>query len=247
VSVATVRRARPLLGTIVEIGVRWPGQGVEVERAIGAAFARIAALQARLSRFEPSSEIGRFNASSAGARIAITADAATVLDAAAKLRDASGGAFDVTLGSGPRHWRVEDACVLVKLADSVRIDLGGIAKGHGVDCAVDCLAAHGIAAGWVNAGGDLRVFGALTLPIDLRDEIRGGVRAFATLADGAFATSRLVAANRQARHASVAAPTCLWADALAKIVIATGDADHPLLGRFGAHGWLHSEHGCLAA
>ena len=35
------------------------------------------------------------------------------------------------------------------------------------------------------------------------------------------------------RHASVAAPECLWADALTKIVIASGDARHPLLARFG--------------
>ena len=237
---ASWRRARPLLGTLVEIGVDSATDGADVACAIEAGFARIATLQAQLSRFEPESEIARFNAASAGARIPIHDDAAVVLDAAAVLRDASAGAFDVTLGSGIWEWRVEDARVLVKLAGGVRIDLGGIAKGHAVDCAVAALVAHGATAGWVNAGGDLRAFGALALPIELRDENLGGVRPFATLADGALATSRGVAPGGELRHASVAAPTCLWADALTKIVVASGQAEHPLLARFGARGWLHS-------
>ncbi len=91
----------------------------------------------------------------------------------------------------------------------------------------------------MNAGGDLRAFGAAEVPIDLRDETGGGVRRFATLADGAFATSCIADARGNARHASVAAPCCLWADALTKIVVASGDAIDPLLARFGARAWLH--------
>ena len=247
----TVRRARPLLGTLVEIGVV-RDVGAEraapaaTERAVDAAFARVAALQERLSRFVPSSDVGRFNAAPEGARIDIGDDARTVLDAAAKLRDASGGAFDVTLGSGAWAWRA-DARGLHKLAAGVRIDLGGIAKGHAVDCAVAALVASGIGAGWVNAGGDLRAFGALALPIDLRDEVGGGVCRFATIEDGAFATSRRVDADGNARHASVAAPRCLWADALTKIVVASGDPRHPLVARFGSQAWLHVRPGRLAA
>jgi len=246
-----VRRARPLLGTLVEIGVvrdvaAERAAAAAAERAIDAAFARVAALQERLSRFVPSSDIGRFNAAPEGARIDIGADARTVLEAAAKLRDASDGAFDVTLGSGAWAWRA-DARGLHKLAAGVSIDLGGIAKGHAVDCAVAALVGAGIGAGWVNAGGDLRAFGALALPIDLRDEIGGGVWRFATIEDGAFATSRRVDRDGNARHASVAAPQCLWADALTKIVVASGDATHPLLARFGARAWLHAARSLAAA
>jgi thiamine biosynthesis lipoprotein len=131
---------------------------------------------------------------------------------------------------------------LHKLADGVTLDLGGIGKGFAVDAAIQALRAQGAESGWVNAGGDLRVFGPLSLPIDLRDEEQGGVRRFATLGDGAFATSRLAPhgpAARGACHASVAAPTCLWADALTKVVIASGDSAHPLVGRLGAQAWLH--------
>jgi len=234
---ATVRRARPLLGTLVEIGAR-DADGAAAQAAIDAAFARIAVLQERLSRFVATSDVGRFNGAAAGTSIDIGADARAVLDLASALRDASDGAFDVTLGSGTRDWRCDERG-LHKLSAAVRIDLGGIAKGHAVDCAVETLAAARLDAGWANAGGDLRAFGALALPIDLRDETGGGVHRFATIAEGAFATSRLHDASGQTLHASVAAPRCAWADALTKIVVATGDPAHPLLARFGAQAWLH--------
>ena len=236
-----VRRARPLLGTLVEIGAtEIAGASLQATAdAVDAAFARIAAQQERLSRFVAASDIGRFNAAPACACIDVGADARTVLAAAAELRDASEDAFDITLGSGPRGWRLDERG-LHKLADGVRLDLGGIAKGHAVDCAVAALESRGVDAGWVNAGGDLRAFGELALPIELRDEASGGVRRFATLEDGAFATSRREGPDGASRHASVAAERCLWADALTKVVVATGNASHPLLERFGARGWLHS-------
>jgi hypothetical protein len=42
-----------------------------------------------------------------------------------------------------------------------------------------------------------------------------------------------------AARVSVAAPRGLWADALTKIVAASGDTRHPLLARLGACAWLH--------
>ena len=235
-----LRRARPLLGTLVEIGAA-DADSARAAAAIGAAFDRIAAIQSRLSRFDEASEIGRFNAAPGGACIAVGAETRAVLAAALALRDASEGLFDVSLGSGASAWRCNEND-LHKLSANVRLDLGGIAKGFAVDAAVATLGAHGVASGWVNAGGDLRVFGALTLPIDLRDERAGGVRRFATLGDGSFATSRLArgrTADARPGHASVAAPECMWADALTKIVIASGDATHPILARFEARAWCH--------
>jgi len=239
-----VRRARPLLGTLVEIGVA-RGTDANAAAAIAAAFDRIASLQSRLSRFDPASEIGRFNAAPAGASIAVGGDARRVLAAARALHEASGGVFDVTLGTGARDWRC-DARRLHKLAAAVRLDLGGIAKGFAVDAAIATLRGRGVEAGWVNAGGDLRAFGSFALPIRLRDEAAGGARLFATVEDGAFATSHRVGADGDQRHASVAAPRCLWADALTKIVIATGDARHRLVARLGARAWLHGRRSLLA-
>ena len=41
----------------------------------------------------------------------------------------------------------------------VRVDLGGVAKGYGIDRAVAAMREAGVAGGLVDVGGDLRVFG----------------------------------------------------------------------------------------
>ena len=245
----SLRRARPLLGTLVEVGLV-PGATLPeagFEAAFTAAFAAITAVQAALSRFDAHSDIQRFAHLPAGASLALQPAGARALRAAQALRQASGGLFDISLGTGPQAWHCSGAR-LHKRASGVQLDLGGIAKGQAVDAAVRALRRAGCTAGWVNAGGDLRVFGAIDLPLRLRDEASGGVRPIGTLADGAFATSRFAPDSRcqvtgagagVIGHVSVAAPLCLWADALTKIVALTGDAAHPLLARLGAHAWIH--------
>ena len=236
-----LRRARPLLGTLVEVGVHQSGGGAAVERALGRAFERIAGVQRCLSRFESESDIGRFNRLGGDEAISVQPDTRAVLAAALRLQAQSDGCFDVSLGTGGVDgWRlIGDR--LAKRVEGVRLDLGGIAKGYVVDCAVQQLRQDGIASGWVNAGGDLRVFGAAEVPVQLRDESSGGVRPFATLVNGAFATSgRGLGEWSAAAHVSVAAPRCLWADALTKVVAASGDARHPLLARYRAQAWVHA-------
>lgn len=242
-----LRRARPLLGTLVDIGVL--DGGACSEEMIRSAFNALCEVQACLSRFEAGSDIGRFHTLAAGKCMKVRPHTADVLAAAHSLHEASDGLFDIALRSSPQGWRCEGNC-LHKLRDEVCLDLGGIGKGYAVDTAVETLIAAGCEAGWVNAGGDLRAFGPVRLPISLRDEVTGGVRAFATLSDGAFATSRFdgdsrcratdAPGGRPVRaHASVAAPLCMWADALTKIVAISGNASHPLLSRHGAQAWLH--------
>ncbi len=244
-----LRRARPALGTLVEVGIDASavGEMQDNERAFSAAFAAISEVQSCLSRFEPASDIARFNDASEGARISVSAHTRNVLAAAHSLYAASAGAFDITLGRAPRGWRCNTG-ELHKLDAAARLDLGGIGKGYAVDCAVEAMIECGCASGWVNAGGDLRVFGSAELTLRLRDESQGGVRPFASLSDGAFATSDFGPRSRnqaaQARpiraHVSVAAPRCLWADGLTKIVAISGNTSHPLLRRHDARAWLHS-------
>jgi thiamine biosynthesis lipoprotein len=243
------RRARPLLGTFVEIGLR---RGAVSSAAIEAAFAGIDALQRCLSRFDATSDIARFNALQAGASLVPRTATLEVLCAAQTLFVESAGLFDISTGTAPDGWTCHDGR-LHKLHPRAQLDLGGIGKGYVVDRAVQRLIDHGAAAGWVNAGGDLRVFGDVELPIALRDESTGGSRPFAGLADGAFATShygagarsrlagaaRAMHSGRSAANVSVAAPLCLWADALTKLVALSGDTSHPLLARHGALAWLH--------
>ena len=258
------RRARPLLGTLVEVGLQSRHDAAAVsmdsalEPAFEAAFEAILAVQASLSRFDAHSDVCRFHALACGAAMRLRPASRQVLMAAADLQDASDGLFDISLGTAPDGWRL-DGEVLRKTHAQVRLDLGGIAKGHAVDVAVQALIGHGCTAGWVNAGGDLRAFGAVSLPVHLRDEDDGGVRPFAMLQDGAFASShfgtgarmalfngakRAKRAKRAARHpghdgVSVAAPLCLWADALTKVVALAGDSAAALLARYGATAWQH--------
>ena len=240
------RRARPLLGTLVEVGIAAAGEDAAT---IDAAFAALFEVQQCMSRFELGSDLSRFHALGYGQSLRVSPLTSDVLAAAAELQQASGGAFDISQGSAPQGWRYEGR-TLHKLNRDVRLDLGGIAKGYAVDRAVQALMDRGCAAGWVNAGGDLRAFGELALPVHLRDEDRGGVRLFAQLQDGAFATSHFdvdtrshLAAGPPAsagrKHVSVCAPRCLWADALTKIMAVRGDASDSLLARYGATAWVH--------
>jgi thiamine biosynthesis lipoprotein len=139
------------------------------------------------------------------------------------------------------------------------IDLGGIAKGYAVDRAVDALQRAGVPGGCVNAGGDLRVFGTARVPVTVRSpQAPGSSGAALVLFDTALATSGsyFSAARRgdrevsalvdardgqpivAARSASVRAERCALADALTKVVLATGDVDHPALAACGATAFL---------
>jgi FAD:protein FMN transferase len=244
-----VRRAKPLLGTLVEVGLCGAQGGDEtLLAACDIGFDAIAVVQHCLSRFESDSDIGRFNTLRAGHWLDVQADTAFVLSAAQQMFSQSDGLFDITLGNAPAGWLLQGRR-LHKLHHDARLDLGGIGKGHAVDRAVLALQRAGVAGGWVNAGGDLRCFGAATVELKLRDEQRGGVVDFGRLHGAAFATScfdgnarsRLSsrARARDRLHVSVAAPRCLLADALTKVVAASGDIEHPMLSRARARAWLH--------
>ena len=137
------------------------------------------------------------------------------------------------------------------------LDLGGIAKGYAVDRAIAVLRGFGMASALVNAGGDLRHFGPQAAPVHLRDpadasrlvaSVAVGNAALASSETSGLATtgaahavrpSPLIDARRgvplQAQAgASVLAPSCMVADALTKVVLVTGDRQHPMLRRHGA-------------
>lgn len=113
------------------------------------------------------------------------------------------------------------------------LDLGGIAKGFAVDRAVAALQAAGCSAGLVNAGGDLRVFGAPPACVLLRGP--DGHFQPRWLHDAALAVSDLDSDGRPAQHrgyyvrsglphglrryAAVVARDAMSADALTKCVL----------------------------
>lgn len=139
----------------------------------------------------------------------------------------------------------------------VRLTLDGIAKGFAVDLAVEAMRRCGARAGWVNAGGDMRAFGDVTVPVLRREAgpaapAEGAMALLGGLRDMAVATSQVLdeaAAAQAALPARIVAPhgaaaahgvwTVLarsaWrADALTKVAACTApERRAPLLQRLG--------------
>jgi thiamine biosynthesis lipoprotein len=185
----SIRRARPLLGTFVEIEVAG-AQAADMQPAVDAAFQAIADVHRLMSFHEPDSDVSRLNREAGLRPMGVHAWTFQVLEAADEMHRRSNGIFDVTvapalqtMGLLPRlngdaptatETRSFDAIELlpeqsVRLRHAgVRIDLGGIAKGFAVDRALQVLREFGILRGLVNAGGDLAVFGSDPQTIDIR-------------------------------------------------------------------------------
>lgn len=248
-----LRRARPLLGTLVDVGVP-----VGHEAALHAAFQALTHAQKCMSAHEAGSDLTRAHRASVGEPVRVDPATAEVLGLAEQLHAQTDGLFDVALASG--RWRVDmwDAQPhLTRLDEATHIDLGGIAKGWAVDQAVLAAQALGAPAVWVNAGGDLRTQG-VCVPVYLRDEACGGVRPWAEVCDGALATSDFgdqarskLSGQRRSPYLSVAAPLCVWADALTKVMAILGRPDHPvaeqLLVHHRAQVWFHQTRYSLPA
>src|SRR5215469_6250262 len=187
----SIRRARPLLGTFVEIAVKGAVIGA-MEAAVEAAFAAVARVHHLMSFHEAASDVSRLNREAAAHPIRVHEWTREVLETAGDLYRRSAGRFDIAVApslqrlgllpgvpgfSSPTP-RGHDPIQLlpenrVRFADaSIKIDLGGIAKGFAVDRAVEALRLHGVAEGLVNAGGDLRMFGPRSQVVDIRDPRR---------------------------------------------------------------------------
>ncbi len=189
-----VRRARPWLGTIVEIGV-----SAEHESAIEAGYVEITRIHRLMSFHEATSDLAKLREAKAGALVEVDADTVTVLRVAADLHKSTDGLFNIAIGRqlvrtrflprmGADHLGqyIGDASDIeivddrhVRLHRRTLIDFGGIAKGYAVDCAVAVLQAASVPTGVVNAGGDLRVFGDAPMPIEVRAAQGGYSAAFA--------------------------------------------------------------------
>lgn len=203
-----LRRARPLLGTLVEIAAAGPTESA-VGAAIAQAFDAVEAVQRAMSYHDPASDVSRLNQAGTDT---VTVDPQTwqVLDTALSVSAASDGAFDVSVapelvrqGYLPAHdaWPrpSDDACWRdlelladnrVRLARPLHIDLGGIAKGYAVDRARHVLLAAGVSSGRINAGGDLVVFGRHPATIHVRHPLQATTSLpLCALRAGAVATS----------------------------------------------------------
>jgi thiamine biosynthesis lipoprotein len=175
------------MGTIADLVVV-DADEAKAQEAIDAAIRELRWVERTMSHFTADSDVGRANLHAAVEAVPVTAATATVLGEALRWAELSDGRFDPCLGRATALWNVGErrtppsALETRRLAgerlyqelevdrwrgdhvvrfrsDAVAIDLGGIAKGYGVDRAVRALRERGVENALVNAGGDLYAIG----------------------------------------------------------------------------------------
>lgn len=277
-----VRRSQPLLGTFVNISVYALDAKDAAEAAISDAFAEIKRIDSLMSLHRGDSELVALNATAYDRWVTVSPDLFQVIAKAQSIACATAGSFDITIRPIVDLWgfiwkeyrlptpgELESALPLVdyRLVEldpvgcrvrfsraGVSLDLGGIAKGFAVDCAIEKLRSRGVTAAMVRAGGDLRVLGAPPgrrgWVVQLEDPDQAGKRRRITLRDEAVSTSGnyenffMIAGTRYAHildprtglpvrgvaACSVIAGTCMESDAWATALFVLGREE--AFGRF---------------
>jgi thiamine biosynthesis lipoprotein len=217
-----VKRTLPVMGTLAEFTVIHRDARY-ADGAIDAAYAALQAVERRMTRFRADSDIGRANAAAHIAPVAVSAETMFVVDAALRWARASNGTFDPAIGRVVELWDVvhrheppPDASVRRLAArsfyhtvevgaegkqpsifftdDDVHLDLSAIAKGYGIDRAIETLRGLGVEHALVDVGGEVSAIGGSAagepwrVGIASPDDPRH-VRQTVELTDGALATS----------------------------------------------------------
>jgi thiamine biosynthesis lipoprotein len=210
---ALVRRSVPVMGTIADLA----------QDAIDAAIAELRFVDRTMTWFSDDSDVGRANLGAARSPVVVSPSTARVLEEAWLWAEASAGAFDPCLGAAMKLWdvgarqappspdqvrafagrglyqymeigrRAGEDVVFFRDRD-IALDLGGIAKGYGVDRAVQALRGYGIQNAIINVGGDLYAMGASEdgdpWKVGVRDpDDPDGIVATLEVSDAAVATS----------------------------------------------------------
>lgn len=140
------------MGTRFEVVL--PAEDPEALRPAGeAALAEIEAWHQRLSRFESDSLLQHIHRAALDAPVTVDRDMMDLLVDCVSVWEQSGGAFDPSLGSGMDALRLDPDASTVRLTrPGVQLDLGGIGKGHALDCAARVLREAGVTSALVHGG-----------------------------------------------------------------------------------------------
>ncbi len=199
------KRLRPLLGTFVEVGTN--SEEENKKQAIDDAFNAIEKIHHLLSFHKPDSELSLLNKSN-GKAVELHPLSLRVLRLAKLIGQYSDDLFNCTVagklvnkGILPNHFNtqfldsgnyndIELYKDKARIRRPVLISLDGIAKGYAVDYAILTMKKNGLNSGWVNAGGDLRVFGNIALHVQRR-ELQGYLTSLGNLKEAAISTSSI--------------------------------------------------------
>lgn len=232
-----------------------------------------------MSAHDPQSEVSQINRFAHLRPVPVSEWTSLVIKRALSWSHRSAGRFDViragrvALDSGalPRHsnqplpadadWTsVSVSTSAVSFEQPACLDLGGIAKGFAVDRAIDALKAAGLSRGLVNAGGDMRGFGADAWPVTVIDPANRRALASISLVNCALATSagllvttgalafdHLPDRDRRWTSVTVRARLACDADALTKIVLSGAPQTSRCLGRVDAEAFVIGVGGSIEA
>ena len=169
--------SQPHLGTVVQIAF-YASDKERSQLLAAQCFGRVKKLNETFSDYLPDSEVSQLCAKPVKVAYPVSDDLYHVLAQAQKISVASDGAFDITLGSATRKWResaqqqkllredgenqatfkdviLNPETKTVLLRKSLKIDLGGIAKGYIADQLMVILKQAGIRQAAVIIGGEM--------------------------------------------------------------------------------------------
>jgi thiamine biosynthesis lipoprotein len=173
-----------VMGTRIRVEL-WAEERAAGEAAIEAVLAEMRRIDLAMSTYKAASEVSRVNDLAARQPVKISAELYGLLETSLDYSRLTEGAFDITYASvgylydfkrrvhpderqieaalpgiDYRNVQLDPKARTVRFArTAVRIDLGGIGKGHAVDRGIEVLRQRGFERALVTAGGDSRIIG----------------------------------------------------------------------------------------
>jgi thiamine biosynthesis lipoprotein len=177
-------RDEPIMGTRIVVEL-WEPDEAKATAAIDAVMAEMRRVDALMSHYKPESQLSQINARAAQAPVSVDPELFDLIRRSTEFSRLTNGAFDITYASvgylydyrarvRPDEAQIEAALPAVDWRSltfdpathsvgfaraSMRIDLGGFAKGYAVDRGIEILKSRGIEHAAVSAGGDTRILG----------------------------------------------------------------------------------------
>lgn len=173
---------RSLMGTSFTVELTAP-DAATARRVVDAAFEEVSRAEQLLSEWRPASEISEVNRAAGRRPVRVGSDLLSVVSRSLWASEITEGAFDITFAACGRLWSFEEpripaddeleACLsmvdfrrieldagrstLFLPRPGMRIGIGAIGKGYGVDRAAGAIRSRGIERYLVDGGGDVRL------------------------------------------------------------------------------------------
>jgi thiamine biosynthesis lipoprotein len=213
-----ITQTENIMGTRCSVEL-WSEDRQKGEAAIASVFADMHRIDRLMSTWKEDTEISRVNREAGKHPVQVSPELFRLLQVSVEYSELTRGAFDITYASvgylydfkkgvhpdqkaieaalpgiNFRHMKLDPTTTSVSFTrPGMRIDLGGIAKGHSVDRGIEILRKQGITRAMVNAGGDTRIIGdrfGKPWVVGVRDpDHEGKVFLRLPLTDTAFSTS----------------------------------------------------------